>query len=506
MEFVKLDQEFTEVRAKLNAEIRTEIPEVEIERLALMLEHSMLKADDEIRQDGLDDFMFNRFDEEQKERLAVHRRALARGDAAVVAETVEDWLWGHGFELDRASESFKALAYRFLKALVRSTEKQSQRHLGEVIDTPPAPAPVVNQQAMSSQASPASDDGKLKLSGLFEKWADEKRRTSSEGYLLDNRNSIERFTELHGDMPVERITKAHVRDFKDAMLKVPVIIRLAHKYRTYTVPQLLELGEQQPELPRLSPKTVNDKHMSAIGAVLNWAAVNGYIENNPAAGIKVSMNKAAPKARLPYSIDDLNMIFRFPVFTTGERPAAGGVEATKWLPLLALFTGARLQELGRLTMEDVKEERGIIFFDLTFAGTKTASAKRMVPLHPELIRLGFMEYVRGRQAEGGGPLFPDLKSGQSSPTENFTKWWGKYARKHGIIDTRKVFHSFRHTAKDGFRNSGVPKEYRDLLQGHALSGAGELYGEGASIEVLAREMNKLCYPGLDLEHLIPSHQ
>jgi integrase len=94
------------------------------------------------------------------------------------------------------------------------------------------------------------------------------------------------------------------------------------------------------------------------------------------------------------------------------------------LPLLALFTGARLQELGRLTTDDVKEERGIIFFDLTLAGTKTASAKRMIPLHPELIRLGFMEYVRGRRAEGGGALFPDLKSGQSSPTENFTKWWG----------------------------------------------------------------------------------
>lgn len=319
MEFVRLDQEFIEVRAKLNAEVRTEISEVEMDRLAMMLEHSMLKADEEIRQDGLDDFMYDRFDKEHKERLGVYRRALARGDLSVVTDAVEDWLWGHGFNLDRSEESFKALAYRFLKVIVRATDKQSQRHLGEVIDTPPRPAgelfPVV-----PSVPAQVNDDGKLKLSGLFEKWAEEKRRTSSEGYLEDNRKSIGRFIELHGDMPVERVTKAHVRDFKDAMLKVPVIIRLAHKYRAYTAPQLLELGEQQPELPRLSPKTVNDKHMSAIGAVLNWAAVNGYIENNPAAGIKVSMNKAAPKARLPYSIDDLNMIFRFPVFTAGERP------------------------------------------------------------------------------------------------------------------------------------------------------------------------------------------
>jgi integrase len=500
MEFVRLDQEFVEVRAKLNAEIRTEISDVEVERLAMMLEHSMLQADDEIRQEGLDDSTFDWLEHHHQERQAQLKRALARGDVSVVADAVEDWLINHGVSLDQSGESFKVLAYRFLKAAVVATEKQGRRFQGDVVETPPRPAGELFQ-AIPSASVHAADDGKLKLSGLFEKWAEEKRRTSSEGYLEDNRKSIGRFIELHGDMLVERITKAHVRDFKDAMLKVPVIIRLAHKYRTYTVPQLLELGEQQPELPRLSPKTVNDKHMSAIGAVLNWAAVNGYIENNPAAGIKVSMNKAAPKARLPYSINDLNMIFRFPVFTTGERPKAGGVEATKWLPLLALFTGARLQELGRLTTDDVKEERGIIFFDLTFAGTKTASAKRMVPLHPELIRLGFMEYVYGRRAEGGGVLFPDLKSGQSSPTENFTKWWGKYARRHGITDPRKVFHSFRHTVKDGFRNSGVSKEYRDLLQGHALQGAGEIYGEGASLEVLAKEMDKLCFPGLELGHL-----
>lgn len=193
---------------------------------------------------------------------------MARGDVSVVAEAVEDWLISHGVSLDQTSESFKVLAYRFLKAAVVATEKQGRRFHGDVVDTPPRPAGELFQEAPSVSV-PSSDEGTLKLSGLFEKWAEEKRRTSSEGYLKDNRNSIDRFIELHGDMPIERITKAHVRDFKDAMLKVPVIIRLAHKYRTYTVPQLLELGEQQPELPRLSPKTVNDKHMSAIGAVLN---------------------------------------------------------------------------------------------------------------------------------------------------------------------------------------------------------------------------------------------
>jgi len=500
MEFVKLDQEFTEVRAKLNAEIRTEITNVEMDRLALMLEHSMLEADEEIRQEGLDDISFDWLEHQHHERLVRYKRALARGDVSVVAEAVEDWLINHGVSLDQTSESFKVLAYRFLKAAVVATEKQGRRFQGDVVDTPPRPAGELFPAAPSAPV-PDSDDGKLKLSGLFEKWAVEKRVTRSENTVQDFGVYVHRFIEFHGDLPVKQITKAHVRDYRDAMLKLPVINQLSHHYRSFTVQQLLDLGDKQPDLQRLSPKTVNEKALGAVGAVLKWGAKNGYLDSNPASDMKISLSKSAPKARLPYSIDDLNMIFRFPVFTTGERPRAGGGEAAKWLPLLALFTGARLQELGRLTTEDVKEERGVTFFDMVDAGTKTANARRTVPVHPELVRLGFMEYVGARRREGGGALFLALQSAQDSPTENFTKWWGRYARKHGMTDPKKVFHSFRHTAKDGFRNSGVAKEYRDLLQGHALPGAGELYGEGASLEVLAREMSKLCYPGLDLEHL-----
>ena len=130
MEFVRLDQEFTEVRAKLSAEIRTEISAVEMDRLALMLEHSMLKADEEIRQDGLDDEYFEWLQQKHHEQITSHKHALARGNVAVVADAVEDWLINHGVSLDQSSESFKALAYRFLKAAVLASEKQGRRFQG----------------------------------------------------------------------------------------------------------------------------------------------------------------------------------------------------------------------------------------------------------------------------------------------------------------------------------------------------------------------------------------
>lgn len=303
MEFVRLDQEFIEVRAKLSAEIRTEISAVEMDRLALMLEHSMLKADEEIRQDGLDDEYFDLLQQKHHEQITSFKHALARGNIAFVADAVEEWLVNHGVSLDHSSESFKALSSRFLKAAVIASEKQDRRFKGDVVETPPRPAGELFQAA-SPVPVQVNSDGGLTFSGLFGRWAEEKRRSISEDSIKDFESCIRRFIELHGDLPVEQITKAHVRDFKDAMLKLPVVNRLSHKYRSFTVPQLLELAEKQPDLARLSPKTVNDRLLGAAGAVLNWGSVNGYIENNPAAGIKVSKSKNAPKARLPYSIDD----------------------------------------------------------------------------------------------------------------------------------------------------------------------------------------------------------
>ena len=71
----------------------------------------------------------------------------------------------------------------------------------------------------------------------------------------------------------------------------------------------------------------------------------------------------------------------------------------------------------------------------------------------------------------------------------------------GIIDRRKVFHSFRHTVKDAFREAEVPKEVYDAIQGHTVRDESGKYGRGYSLRRLADAMEKLAYPGLEISHL-----
>jgi integrase len=426
----------------------------DIENLANRSQYIKLKMDDLLRMHQLCGHSYSDIHQFYLGEHAKYQEALKKGDLSIIQDEVDNLLTHHAIQIERGSEVYQKLCYNTLLANFKAARMQLDRHQGEIIDTPPMPE--------SYQKS-------LRLSEIADLWKREKEQAGSPSKTTaDALRQIHRFINLHGNLPVRRITKTHVREFKDSMLK-----------------------------QGLSSRTVQEKCLAFLKAILNWAVNNGYVDDNPANGITVSRSKVEKTARLPYSVDDLNKIFRFPVFTSGERPKAGGGDAAKWIPLLALFTGARLEELGQLHVADVKITEGIRYLDMTTVEEgkryKTRSSRRKIPIHPELIRLGFMDYVDERRKAGDERLFPEVRSSNESVTAAWSKWWGRYVRKHGITDSRKVFHSFRHTVKDAFRDSGVDIALNDAIMGHTQGNVSASYGQGYSLKVLAEAMKKLDF-------------
>jgi integrase len=116
----------------------------------------------------------------------------------------------------------------------------------------------------------------------------------------------------------------------------------------------------------------------------------------------------------------------------------------------------------------------------------------MIPLHSEPIASGFPGYTVARKKAGDRRLFPQVISERSEVTAAWSKWWGRYARKHGLSDKRKVFHSFRHTFKDACRAAGIEEATYDAIQGHGAGGAGRGYGLGYPLPELSKAVEKVC--------------
>ena len=194
-------------------------------------------------------------------------------------------------------------------------------------------------------------------------------------------------------------------------------------------------------------------------------------------------------------------------------------DAGFWLPLLALFTGARQAELGSLTAANVQADaetsvRLLYFVTERARGkrVKTDASERVVPVHPDLIRLGFLNYVEARRSDDGNDawLFPSVSPDQGrAGVPAFSQWFGRYLRAAGVKDKAKVFHSFRHTVKDALRRVRADHEMREALIGHAqASSVSWGYGANAMLSrfgaaALSDAINRISYPGLDLSRVKP---
>ena len=155
-----------------------------------------------------------------------------------------------------------------------------------------------------------------------------------------------------------------------------------------------------------------NKQLTAVQAIANWAHDNGMIPDDvqwadPFRRMRLGEDEAV-RGGAPFELSDLQVIFHTPVFAEGARPTGGKGDAAFWLPLLALFTGARLNELSSLRASDVAHNE-IIGTQCIFikaerrAGKrlKTEQSERFVPLHPQLVAAGFLEYVSNQITERG---------------------------------------------------------------------------------------------------------
>ena len=209
---------------------------------------------------------------------------------------------------------------------------------------------------------------------------------------------------------------------------------------------------------------------------------------------------------LPFTSNDLVLLFQSDAYrdNTFKKPSH------YWLPLLGLYTGARIEELAGLHLSAFMESEGVHGVTLsdsqTTDGGKNDHAPRTVPLHSELISAGLVQYVSQLLSQGYTRLFPDIGEAERDgygkrATVDFTA----YRRSVGVGDeegtrSRKVFHSFRSTLAGEFFRHSIDGDLSSRLTGHAAIDVHQAtYLAVATIPMkkAAEAMNKVSF---DLKH------
>jgi integrase len=346
-----------------------------------------------------------------------------------LARITEVFLHGADIPYDRDDASFRELVFEFATALDGEFVKPGLRRLHGREAVPPPPLPEDRPKAAE----------RLSLGGVIERHM----KTVKQSHYT---RKVERCLQLFGEVvggqrPIESLRQRDVTDFLRAICRLPSDWAQRFDRGAATVAEMLT--EEHTEV--MSPTTYKDNYKAPLKAFLRDARRDYGDEGFPALivdGIDYIGNREAGEdEQRALTVAELQKLFEGSGFAAVA--ADPEREALYWLPVACLFTGARPRELCQVNPQhDFGEEGGIAFLDFDTAtpsgkgvvkSIKTGEARR-VPLHPELVRLGFPEYLKRVKEAGADRLFPSMRVKKGNPFEVAGGVFTEFLKGAGLYD------------------------------------------------------------------------
>ncbi|WP_058196408.1 site-specific integrase [Xanthomonas translucens] len=232
-----------------------------------------------------------------------------------------------------------------------------------------------------------------------------------------------------------------------------------------------DMREKGASTPTLTNK---QSYIGGRGGFFEWAMASGHYPrgDNPASGhVSYSQREKRSRKKLGFKAYDRAQIQAL----FAPEALAKLSESARWASLIGLYTGARASEVGQLLIKDVFEEDGIPCIRVSDEGehqkVKTEVSIRTVPLHPELLKMGFLEWVDEKRRAGQTRVFPAAKATAVNGQGNWiTKAFSRHLAEvgKGWEPAKRGFHSLRKTFIQELQGAGVVSELRAQIVGHEL--------------------------------------
>lgn len=324
------------------------------------------------------------------------------------------------------------------------------------------------------------------------------------------------FVEMVGDQLSSGLSLDSITDgYVNRIARVPAGWSKKKKYksknRRMPISDIIEMATKG-EDALLSPKTIQE-YVITVKNFLTWASANGrnYILDEWPVAFEaldkyIKANKGVGSIQAdPFNDVQLKLLFENDSYRAGEffdRPER------HWAPLISLYTGARRGDIAKLYLSDIACDAGtgIWYIDIAhdesnMRRTKTKPSIRKVPIHQNIIDLGFLNFLESRKNTNDTQLFPDLKPNRDGEWgDEISTWFNGdgYIKKCGIEAEKGVrlsFHSLRHTFIDYGKQKGLPDKVKDQITGHAPEkhNARYHYEKPFSLETLKEYLDKVQY-------------
>lgn len=439
-------------------------PEI-IEAICGKFEISSLTSDDILRDE-------KQYDAEDLEAYKVGysgansmlRTAVAIGDTDLVRPLLEQFLYLSRLELNVSEPEMRRLALAYARTAIRINEKLLKRYEGEDVPTP---------EPKNIRSTPL-------LSEVTQAYMSYYARLNKPEMLKKVNAVLPLLLQMVGNKPIGSLTQTDFTKFFDDVQNLPP------RWKDYCrVHKVTPKEASERRVGEISKGTFDGTYLAAMGPFLDYCRSRWQDQGWPGTitidGIRYIGGRAEPEAgQRAFKPKELKRLFEGPEMEALSKSPA---EAYKfWLPHLALFTGARVNELCQLNPQcDIRKDAdtGIWFLDITSdsdgheeikKSVKNRVSRRRVPIHPTLIERGFLDYVAELKSTGETLLFPGFPTSVGRAAPKAGEWFTEFLKQTGLRDetpgARLVgMHAFRYTLSSQGEELGIVNT--ESITGHA---------------------------------------
>jgi site-specific recombinase XerD len=293
---------------------------------------------------------------------------------------------------------------------------------------------------VAAPAGAQSDDARtasaVTLQNAWEEFANECRpaRRWTEKTDYQYHQTFELFGFVCSKVNVADVDKSDAASFKVALADLPPSYGKGKKLKIRDG----VLPKRAPGAPGLSAATIN-KHLTAMNSFFEWAVNHDYASKNVFEKLHIRDTKKPSEERPAWSPEDIRTILASPLYTgcksARQRHLPGDQiikDARYWVPLIGMYSGMRLEEICQLPPQDVRLIEGIWCCDICPGEgkqLKSDAATRLVPIHAELIRLGFLDFVDEQGKVGKSRIFEELRAAAFDKfSDQVGKWFGRFRK------------------------------------------------------------------------------